>query len=143
MARHLNSTAATWWTVSGILAVLAGGFAAGRLAGQPKESTAGWHGLTSWALTTLLVFWLLTSTIGGVVGGAYNTLSNAVSGVASTARMSSTSASNWSAVMSGTNSAMGWARGTDLVIRSSGSRPVLSRALATQGAARWHTGAAV
>ena len=45
--------AGIWWTLSGILASLAGGYAAGRLAGKPKESTAGWHGLTSWALTTL------------------------------------------------------------------------------------------
>ena len=45
---------------SGILASLAGGYAAGRLAGKPKESTAGWHGLTAWALTTLVMFYLLT-----------------------------------------------------------------------------------
>jgi hypothetical protein len=44
-AQGLSIGAAIWWTVSGILAALAGGFAAGRLAGQPKESTAGWHGL--------------------------------------------------------------------------------------------------
>jgi hypothetical protein len=84
-AQGFSIGAAIWWTVSGILAALAGGFAAGRLAGQPKESTAGWHGLTSWALTTLLVFWLLTTTIGGVVGGAYSAVSSAVGGVASTA----------------------------------------------------------
>ena len=37
--------AGIWWAVSGILASLAGGYAAGRLAGRPKESTAAWHGL--------------------------------------------------------------------------------------------------
>ena len=84
-ARGFSIGAAIWWTVSGILAAVAGGFTAGRLAGQPKETTAGWHGLTSWALTTLVIFWLLTSTIGGVMGGAYNTLKSAAGGVASTA----------------------------------------------------------
>ena len=29
--------AAIWWTVSGILAAFAGGYAAGRLAGKPRE----------------------------------------------------------------------------------------------------------
>jgi hypothetical protein len=83
--------AGIWWTVSGILAALAGGFAAGRLSGKPKESTAAWHGLTSWALTTLVVFYLLTSTIGGLIGGAYRGLTTAAGGVASTAGASFTS----------------------------------------------------
>jgi len=77
--------AAIWWALSGIIAAGAGGFTAGRLAGRPKESTAGWHGLTAWAFTTLLVFYLLTSTLGGIIGGAYRTIANAAGTVASTA----------------------------------------------------------
>ena len=34
-----------------------------------KEATAAWHGLTAWAFTT---FYLLSSTVGGVLGGVYN-----------------------------------------------------------------------
>lgn len=52
--------AAMWWTVSGVIAAFLGGHAAGRLSGRPKESTAGWHGLISWAVTTLIVVVLLT-----------------------------------------------------------------------------------
>ncbi|WP_088347619.1 MULTISPECIES: PhnA-like protein [Rhodomicrobium] len=77
--------AGIWWALSGILAALAGGYTAGRLAGRPQEAIAGWHGLTAWALTTLVIFYLLTSSIGGIIGGAYNTLSNAVGTAASTA----------------------------------------------------------
>jgi hypothetical protein len=76
--------AGIWWSVSGILAALAGGYTAGRLAGQPKESSGAWHGFTTWALTTLLVFYLLGSTLGSVIGGAFNALSSAASGVAQT-----------------------------------------------------------
>ena len=76
--------AGIWFAVTGIIAALLGGYAAGRLAGQPKESSAGWHGLTTWALTTLIVFWLLTTTIGGLIGGTFSTLTNAMGGVAST-----------------------------------------------------------
>src|SRR5215204_5906566 len=67
-ASGFSLSAGIWWTVSGILASLAGGYAAGRLSGKPKTSTAGWHGLTTWAVTTLVVFYLLTSTIGGILG---------------------------------------------------------------------------
>lgn len=76
--------AGIWWTLSGVLAALAGGYAAGRLAGKPKESTAGWHGLTTWALTTLVIFYLLTSAVGGILGGAYRTMTSALGNVAST-----------------------------------------------------------
>ena len=60
--------AGIWWTVSGIIASLVGGYVAGRLSGKPKPSTTSWHGLIAWAVTTLLVFYLLTSAIGGLVG---------------------------------------------------------------------------
>jgi hypothetical protein len=89
--RGENPSAATfsigagiWWAVSSIIAALAGGYTAGRLAGQPKESSGAWHGLTAWALTTLLVFYLLTTTIGGIIGGAFRTLGTAASGAAQT-----------------------------------------------------------
>ena len=39
--------AGIWWTLSGIIAALAGGYAAGHLAGQPKQSSGGWHRLGS------------------------------------------------------------------------------------------------
>lgn len=77
--------AAIWWTLSGILASLAGGFTAGRLSGEPKETSAAWHGLTAWAFTTLVIFWLLTSAIGGLLGGSYRGLTDTAGGALKTA----------------------------------------------------------
>jgi hypothetical protein len=77
--------AGIWWALSGLIAAAAGGYTAGRLAGRPKESTAGWHGLTAWAFTTLLVFYLLTSTMGSIIGGAYRTVAGAAGTITSTA----------------------------------------------------------
>jgi hypothetical protein len=74
--------AGLWFSLAGIVAALAGGYAAGRLAGKPKESTAGWHGLTTWALTTLVIFYLLTSAVGGILGGTYRAVTSALGGVA-------------------------------------------------------------
>jgi hypothetical protein len=81
-ATSLSIGAGIWFAVSGILAALAGGYTAGRLAGVPNESTAGWHGLTTWALATLVIFYLLTSTLGGILGGAYRGMTSAIGGVA-------------------------------------------------------------
>ena len=73
--------AGIWWALSGIIAAFVGGYIASRLSGRPKSSTGGWHGLTSWALTTLVVFYLLTTAVGGLIGGAFNTVSGAIGGV--------------------------------------------------------------
>lgn len=83
-ATSLSLGAAIWWSVAGIIAAFIGGHTAGRLCGRPKESTAGWHGLTSWALTTVVVGVLFTTAIGTMVGG---TLS-AIGGVGRTAMQS-------------------------------------------------------
>ena len=83
-ATSFSIGAGLWWTLSGIIASVAGGYAAGRLSGRPKESTAAWHGLTSWALATLIIFYLLTSAVGGILGGAYRTVAGALGGVAQT-----------------------------------------------------------
>jgi hypothetical protein len=81
-ATSFSIGAGLWFSLSGILAALAGGYAAGRLAGKPKESTAGWHGLTTWALTTLVIFYLLTSAVGGILGGTFRTVTSALGNVA-------------------------------------------------------------
>ena len=82
-AMSFSIGAGIWFALSTILSALAGGYAAGRLAGIPRESTAGWHGLTAWALTTLVIFYLLGSTVGGLLGGAYRGMTNALGNVSS------------------------------------------------------------
>jgi hypothetical protein len=83
-ASSFSIGAGIWFAATVILAALAGGYTAGRLSGVPKETTGSWHGLATWALTTLIVFYLLTSAVGGILGGAYRTMAGALGGVAST-----------------------------------------------------------
>ena len=74
--------AGIWWALSGILAALTGGYTAGRLAGKPTETSGPWHGLTAWAVTTLLVFYLLSTSVGAIVGGAFRTFGTVAGGAA-------------------------------------------------------------
>ena len=74
-AETFSGVAALWWTLSGILASLIGGYVAGRTSGTPDESSAGYHGVAAWATTILVIFFFLTSSVGTVVGGFYGTLS--------------------------------------------------------------------
>jgi len=83
-ASGLSIGAGIWWVASGVIAAFLGGLAAGRLCGQPKESSAAWHGFTAWAASTLIIMYLLTSAVGGLLGGAYRTVANAAGGLTST-----------------------------------------------------------
>ncbi|MGE0717115.1 MAG: PhnA-like protein [Alphaproteobacteria bacterium] len=80
-AGSLAMGSAIWWALAGIVAAFAGGAVAGRLSGRPKRATAGWHGLISWAATTLIVFWMVASAVGGIVGGAFTAAGNALGGL--------------------------------------------------------------
>jgi hypothetical protein len=84
-AKLLTFTAAIWWTFSGIIASFVGGLTAGRLSGRPKETTTAWHGLVAWGLTTLIVVFLVSSTVGAVIGGAFNAVGGALGGIGRTA----------------------------------------------------------
>lgn len=84
-ASTLSIAAAIWYVVTAVISVVAGGWIAGRLSGKPRRSTGALHGLTSWAVTTLVVVYFLTTAIGGLFGGAFGALGSAIGGVAGSA----------------------------------------------------------
>jgi len=73
--------AAIWWIVAAIIACFFGGLIAGRLCGTAHARVARLHGFVAWCVATLVVFWLLASAFGGIVGGTFNALGSTVSGV--------------------------------------------------------------
>lgn len=81
-ASTLSIAAAAWYGVSALIASYAGGWAAGRLSGQPAGGTGGLHGLASWATTTLVILFMLSGAVTGLIGGALNGVTNIVGGVA-------------------------------------------------------------
>jgi len=70
-----------WYVVAGVIGAFAGGFVSSRLSGRPVKSTGSYHGLITWAATTLVVLYLLTTSVGALVGGAFNGLSSAIGGI--------------------------------------------------------------
>jgi hypothetical protein len=89
-AGGLSIGAGIWWVLSGIIASFFGGWIAGRLAGKPRESTGGWHGVIAWAVTSLAIIYLLTSALSGIIGGAMGAIGSAAGGVARTASTAAT-----------------------------------------------------
>lgn len=71
--------AGIWFAVSLLLALFAGGYVAGRMAGIPRRQDGLLHGVLTWGLTTLLMFYLLTTTVGGLIGGTARVLGRGLS----------------------------------------------------------------
>jgi hypothetical protein len=74
---------AIWWAVSSMVALFAGGWVAGHLAGFHKKSDGPLHGLLAWALATILMAYLLGSAIGSVASGAASVVGTAASAAGS------------------------------------------------------------
>jgi hypothetical protein len=84
-ASTFSIASAVWFVAAGIIASFVGGYAASRLSGRPSKSTGGLHGLTCWATTTLIVLYLLTTSLSAIVGGAFSGISGVIGGVGRTA----------------------------------------------------------
>lgn len=78
-ASRLGTGAAIWWVILNIIAVFCGGWVAGRLAGFPRRMDGILHGLVTWGAATLLLFYLLTTTVSSLISGTLGVLGNAVS----------------------------------------------------------------
>ena len=87
-ASTFSLSAGIWYAVSGIIAAFVGGYTAARASGRTVPTTGAWHGLTTWAVSTLLVLYLLTTTIGSLVGGVFSGVASAVGGVGQTVAQS-------------------------------------------------------
>ncbi|NLS07759.1 PhnA-like protein [Rhizobium sp. P32RR-XVIII] len=74
-----------WFVAAGIVAAYIGGYVSSQVSGRPDKSTGGFHGVAAWGLTTLVVLYLLTTSVGALVGGAFSGLSSIVGGVGQTA----------------------------------------------------------
>lgn len=77
----LGQGAGVWFALSTLIALFAGGWAAGRLAGFPRKLDGTLHGVLTWGLATLLTVYLLTSAVGGLIGGTMRTLGSVAGAV--------------------------------------------------------------
>lgn len=74
----LGIGAGIWWVLSALIAVFAGSWVASRLAGSPDRTDGMLHGLVTWGLSTLVVFWILTTTLSSLIGGAFGVVGSAL-----------------------------------------------------------------
>lgn len=83
-ASTFSIAAGIWYLVSGLIAAFVGGYIAARMSGQTKPTTGALHGLTTWALSTLVVLYMLTTAAGSLIGGVFSGVAGAVGGIGQT-----------------------------------------------------------
>jgi len=79
MASTLGIGAGVWWIITSCLAVGVGGYVAAWFAGVELRFDGVLHGLVTWAVATILTFWLLSSALGSVIGGGFSALGTVAS----------------------------------------------------------------
>lgn len=84
-ATAFATTAGIWWAVGGLIAAYVGGWLAGKLAGVSRPGDGAWHGLMSWAVSTLVTVYVLSTAAGSLLSGASNVAGTAASATATAA----------------------------------------------------------
>lgn len=65
-----------WWVIVSIVALYFGGWTSSRMAGILSRAGGVIHGLVTWGLSSILMLFLITSTVGAIIGGSLGLLRN-------------------------------------------------------------------
>ena len=71
--------AGVWWVVSSCIALFCGGYVAAWLAGIELRFDGLLHGLIAWGIASILTLYLLSSAVGGIIGGGFSALGSVAS----------------------------------------------------------------
>ena len=85
-ASSLGIGAAVWWGIAYLLALFAGGYVAAWLAASRVSLGGVLHGVLTWAFTLLVTFYLLSTAVGSVIGGAFSAVSGTLSAAGQTVK---------------------------------------------------------
>lgn len=78
-AAGLATGAMIWWIATALIALFIGGWATARLSPAWTRTNGMLHGLVMWAVVQLIFIYLLTSAIGGLIGGAFGIIQSSLS----------------------------------------------------------------
>ena len=80
-ASGASLTTAGWIAITGLIASFLGGAVAGRLCGTSRDRTGAMHGLVTWGAATLVLFFLLSTAVGNLAGGAFSAVGSVARGI--------------------------------------------------------------
>ncbi len=81
-AGNIGLGAVVWWMVTYLIALIVGCYAAAWLAGTTRSFDGALHGVVTWAMGLAVSLFLVTSAIGGLIGGALSIVGNTLQAAA-------------------------------------------------------------
>lgn len=78
-----GTTGGIWAIVTVLIATFIGGYSAARLSGVTTRGESVLHGVVTWATSTLLIIYLLTSGAGAIISGTLGTVGSSFSAIGS------------------------------------------------------------
>ncbi len=81
-----SSVGGIWTALTVLIATFVGGYAAARFAGSTTRRDSALHGITTWATSTLVVVYLLTSGVSALVSNAFGALGSTIQTLGSAAQ---------------------------------------------------------
>lgn len=71
-----------WTSISLVLAAFIGGYVAARMSGLTRLADGMLHGLVAWSVSTLVFAFVITTSIGSIIGGAFSMIGQGAKAVA-------------------------------------------------------------
>jgi hypothetical protein len=71
--------AVIWFVLSVVISLFIGGWLVGRLADRPSKRDGALHGFVTWAVASLVLVYMLSTAVGGLLGGAASVLGQTAS----------------------------------------------------------------
>jgi hypothetical protein len=99
--------AAIWGVITFLIALFAGGWIAGRLAGDPNKLDGLLHGVVTWALATVIFMWLTASAVSSIIGGAFS-LAGTVASTTAQGAQAAASGESGDAIANAVQQAVPW-----------------------------------
>ncbi len=78
-AQTMATASGIWLLVTGLISIWVGSCVAGRLSGGPRRADGLLHGIITWAVSTVAMFFLLATTVGSILGGTGALVQSAIS----------------------------------------------------------------
>lgn len=76
-----SSVGGIWTALTVLIATFVGGYAAARFAGSTTRRDAALHGITTWATSTLVIVYLLTSGASALISNTFGALGSTISSI--------------------------------------------------------------
>jgi hypothetical protein len=83
--------AGIWTGISMLLSAFVGGYVAARLSGLSRRTDGLLHGFVVWGVNTLFFVFLVTTSVGSLLGGVFNVAGQSIRGIAGAAGEAATS----------------------------------------------------